>query len=269
MAFCAAASDAVALPAMVSLSTDVISFMPASYRFRASSIGIEFEHFEAGAPKDVHVQQDRPVVDVPKVEFDPVLYLLDAFGLAAGTIDLRPSGNARLEMMPEAIGVDSPPILRIQEDRMRARPDKRHVTLEDIQELWQFVGAGTPQEAPDPRDAWIFFLDLGDRFIILQNSHGSEFIDGEGLLVEAVAVLSKDDRPGTIELNQDGDYGKQRQQYENAKRRQSEIHESFERFLEPCHRRVLQPDHRHWTGGPAVLPLQQPAQTFVWHQPDG
>src|SRR5690606_6570887 len=47
---------------------------------------------------DAQIQPQRPVVDIPEVVLDALLPFLERVGLAAEAIDLRPSGNARLNL---------------------------------------------------------------------------------------------------------------------------------------------------------------------------
>lgn len=119
---------------------DVVSdTRPASWSHVNVSIRFMLQHFPEGAKKNSRIEAKRPIVDVPKIVFDPVLHLLQARRLSPQSIDLRPPGNARLDVMAPAIGREHFFILIIMRDSMRTRADKRHIAFEHVKKLRQFV----------------------------------------------------------------------------------------------------------------------------------
>src|SRR5579872_7246978 len=52
-----------------------------------------------GAQDDPEVEKYRPVFDVVKVMFDPLLYLFDGVGLTSPAVHLSPAGDAGLHAM--------------------------------------------------------------------------------------------------------------------------------------------------------------------------
>ena len=113
--------------------------------------------------QDLKVEPERPVVDVVQIELDPALHLVVAVGLATEAVDLRPSCYPRLDVMPTRIERDSLLVLAIVRERMRTRPDQRHVALEHVEELGNLIDVPAPQPGSDlgdarivpPRLAWV------------------------------------------------------------------------------------------------------------------
>src|SRR5690606_38088774 len=131
-----------------------------------------------------------PVLDVVQVEFDALFHFVDAIGLATPAIDLRPAGDAGLDLVALHVLVDEVPVLLIVSDRMRSGPDNGHAPLQHIDELWQFIQAGTAQERTEAGDAWVVAprLDQGPGLLGVLH-HGSELVDLDRLPVPAVAPL--------------------------------------------------------------------------------
>src|SRR3954454_19079410 len=67
---------------------------------RYRSVGMLVEKaLEHRQPHDFEIEADRPVLDVIEVVLDP---LLDR-GVAAPPVDLRPAGDAGLDLVPEHV----------------------------------------------------------------------------------------------------------------------------------------------------------------------
>src|SRR5262245_11400508 len=49
---------------------------------------------------DFEIKKDGPVVDIVQVMFHPALHLLEGVGVAAVAVDLSPTSNARLDVVP-------------------------------------------------------------------------------------------------------------------------------------------------------------------------
>src|SRR5262252_858063 len=106
------------------------------------------------------------MIDVVEVEFDPALQLSGRARRAARTIDLRPSGEARLDAMTMRIAIGdlgSHSIFRTHVDRVRTRSDQRHLALEHIEELRQLIQTESAEPTADGSDAWIVALGLLER----------------------------------------------------------------------------------------------------------
>src|SRR5690349_2692768 len=96
---------------------------------------------------DLHVEPDRPVLDVVVVPLDAVLERR----LAAETVHLRPAGDPRLDALAVAVAVDA-----LLEHAREVRPlgagaDEAHVALEHVQQLRQLVERGLAHEAAERR----------------------------------------------------------------------------------------------------------------------
>src|SRR5690242_5842170 len=58
---------------------------------------------ECSPDQDLQIQPRRPVVDVVEVILDPLLHLLVRLSLAPETVDLRPAGDAGLDIVTTRI----------------------------------------------------------------------------------------------------------------------------------------------------------------------
>src|SRR5271167_5098277 len=125
---------------------------------------------------------------------DAPLQLLFGVGLSTVAVNLRPSGDSRLDIVPARIERDAPFEFPIMRQGMRAWADEGHVALDHVEELRKLIDAPAAQPRPHLGDAWIAFLRLTDHRSILERSHGAELDDSERLLVEAVAVLQEEYR---------------------------------------------------------------------------
>src|ERR1700745_4318416 len=97
--------------------------------------------FEAGQHKNLQIERQAPIVDVPEIAIDSTLHLLDACGLASVATDLGPSGNYRLDVMTERIVRQQVAIMIVVGNCVRSRPDQRHVSIENVKELGDFIDA--------------------------------------------------------------------------------------------------------------------------------
>src|SRR5579859_4145253 len=105
---------------------------------------------------DLEVEEDRPVFDVEQIAFHAPDQMLRFARRAAVAVDLRPAGNPGLDPMTVRIGADdlvAELVLRLHADRVRPGADQRHVALEHVQQLRQFVEARAPQDGAEARDA--------------------------------------------------------------------------------------------------------------------
>jgi len=148
-------------------------------------------HFEERLDQDHEIQPQVPVVDVPKVEIQPLLHQPDLRGFGAAAAQLMPKGTIRQQF---AIGA-------VVGDGIRTRADQRHVAAQDVEKLRQFVDAGGAQHATEiggnPR---VMSGRLGDAVALFHHRRGAQLKDRETLRVEAAAGLTKQDRPGDSSL---------------------------------------------------------------------
>src|SRR5262249_56944370 len=91
------------------------------------------------------------VLDVPDVELDPF-----GPGQRGSTVDLRPAGDAGLDVEPTPLALVV--LLDLVAER-RPRADHAHLAANDVPELWQLVQRELPQQAARPRDASVAAVD--------------------------------------------------------------------------------------------------------------
>src|ERR1700733_14474765 len=70
------------------------------------------------ADDDLQVEPERPVVDVEKVVFDALAHFVVLIDLAAVAVDLRPSGDARFDVVTPRVERDAALELVIVRQRM-------------------------------------------------------------------------------------------------------------------------------------------------------
>ncbi len=171
--------------------------------------------------EDVEVQHQRPVLDVVQVAIDAFADLGGIIDFTAPAIDLRPAGDARLDLVAGEISVDDlvPELVaRMGVHGMRARAHEREFAAQHVEELRQFVDGSLADEPSDPRDARIVLgNDLPGVRIGHLVIHRAELQHLDDLVVEAVAALAEDDRP--LAFQPDGD---RRRDHQRRKQKQRE-----------------------------------------------
>jgi hypothetical protein len=55
---------------------------------------------------DGEIEPNTPVVNVPNIELDPALHLIERIRLAAGAVNLSPPGNTGLHVVTKRIFLD-------------------------------------------------------------------------------------------------------------------------------------------------------------------
>src|SRR5262249_7391115 len=87
--------------------------------FATASMGIVIgPRREHGADHDLEIEPERPVIDVVQVVRDAAAHLVVGVGLAAQPVNLRPAGDAGLDVVAAGIDRDSLLELAIVRERM-------------------------------------------------------------------------------------------------------------------------------------------------------
>src|SRR5215207_1400947 len=102
-----------------------------------------------GEPHDLDVEADRPVFDVVEIVLDALLER----GVATPAVDLRPAGDARLDLVAEHVLRDAVLELLDEVGPLGAWTDEGHVPPEHVPELRQFVEIELAEPAADRRAA--------------------------------------------------------------------------------------------------------------------
>src|SRR5215211_1023295 len=139
-----------------------------------------------GLEEDPRVQGERPVLDVERVERERLVGRD-----VASTVDLPPPGQPGLHLAATAqdLAGEVVDLLRGQ----RARPHEAHITLENVDELWELVDAEAAQERAEPRDPGVV-LDLEERRRGVERGrpvgrHRPELVDREPTTAERDSFL--------------------------------------------------------------------------------
>ncbi len=105
--------------------------------------------------------------------------------------------------MAEHVGVDQLLVLLVVRDRVRPRPDDRHLAAQHVEELGELVERGASHEGSDARDPRIVLLRLRDACAVLRDRHRSELPDVEFAPSEPVAALPEEHRALARRLDRD------------------------------------------------------------------
>src|SRR4249919_3660943 len=88
-----------------------------------------------GQPHDLHIEGDRPILDVVEVVLDALLER----GIATPAVHLGPARKAGAHLVAQHV-LRYPLLELIDEERpLRTRTDERHVAAKHVPELWQLV----------------------------------------------------------------------------------------------------------------------------------
>src|SRR5512147_2387277 len=120
---------------------------------------------------------------------DSGLHLLKRIGLSAPTVNLGPSRDAGLHLMPQHVVLDQFLIELVMRHSMRPRPDDGHVAHQYIEKLRQLIQTRPAQERANGGNSRIALLRLENFIIVLAYSHGAEFIDPDDLTIHAITAL--------------------------------------------------------------------------------
>ena len=141
------------------------------------------------------------------VVFD-VHQIVDEFVIGRGVVlgeDLGQAGNARFDVM--AIGVFGVFFFELfdEEGPFRSWTDEAHVAVEDVEDLRQFVQAGSADEFTDLGNARVVFCrQLGTGIFFRIDTHGTEFVDFIFLAETADADLTVEDGPAVSQFDSQG-----------------------------------------------------------------
>ena len=122
-----------------------------------------------------------------------------AHGNVGAAVDLRPAGDARLDVEPVQLALVV--LLDLVAER-RARPDHRHVAANDVPELRKLVDAQPPQQTARARDASIALVDGEAGPLLLGADHHRPQL--QQLEVGPVAAhpgLAVEHRPAVLQLH--------------------------------------------------------------------
>src|SRR5262249_45276653 len=133
---------------------------------------------------DLEVQQHTPIVNIPDIMVDAFLHALQCWSLASATFDLGPAGDARLHVVAKSVTADQLLIIIIVGRGMRPGPHNRHLTLQHVEKLRQFVNARLSEPCADIRYSRIASYRLLYRRAVIESGHSTKFEDLELLAVE-------------------------------------------------------------------------------------
>src|SRR5262245_15919538 len=192
-------------------------------------------------PHDLEVELHRPVFDVIQVVLDA---LLDG-GVAPPAVDLRPAGDAGLDLVTQHVLRDLVLELRDEKRTLGPRSDNRHVALEHVPELGQFVDVGLAQELADWRPPRILFTGehrSGFGFGVLV--HRPELVNHERLAVEPHPLLAVEDVALRRQLDQGRDDPEGDGQHQQGARGNRDVDAALDEGVEALQRHVVDVDDR-------------------------
>ena len=164
------------------------------------------------------IEQNAGVLGVPNVELDALAHEIGRRGLAAIAVDLRPTRDARLDVLADVVVVDEHRVILVVCDGMRTRADQGHLAAQDIDQLRQLVDARLPEPTPNPRHATIVCLRLLHDCAVLGDRHGAKFEDVERHAAMPKPRLLEDRGTGRGQPNCRSDDQEKRRKEENGGR---------------------------------------------------
>src|ERR1700735_3864696 len=169
-----------------------------------SSMGIVAGKDNKNGPHhDGEVEPDTPVVDVPNIELDPSLHLIEGVRLAAGAVNLCPTRYTGLYVVAERIFLDNRCEMPFVRRRVGPRPDQRHVTQEHVEQLGELVNAVSTQPPADPRHPLVALLRLLNDVAIFHHRHGAKLVDPERPPIKTMPGLPKKRRAMSVQPDRD------------------------------------------------------------------
>ena len=146
---------------------------------------------------------------------------------ATVAFDLSEPGHPRPHPMALMIARSERREFIAMRQRMRARPDQRHLTAQHVPELRKLVEARPTQPTPDRREARVLDVDLFEgRARIGQRP---EFQNQERRAEQSVSPLSKQRGPWGGRPDHGGNQQEQRRQQNQSEGCQSDIQHTFQR----------------------------------------
>src|SRR5262249_16151548 len=113
-------------------------------------------------------------------------------------------------------------------DCVRARTHDRHLTTQNVDELWQLIDAVSPQQRADAGYAIVGFFGLQHLFAVIAGGHCTKFVDEKSLAAKPTASLQEQHRPGTLKRDCDGACQKERRKHDQRKASKPEIKAAFQ-----------------------------------------
>ncbi|MCY1546645.1 hypothetical protein D9M68_826510 [compost metagenome] len=176
---------------------------------------------------------------------DTLLHLVQRIGLTSPTIHLRPAGNTRLDFMAKHVTVDLRTILLVMRHRVRARPDNGHIPKQHIDELRQFIQRSAADKGAHPGNAIVVARGLDHIRTILHHPHAAELPDLDRSSIDAVTLLTEENRPRGTEFHRKRDeehgYGNQAKNHQGK----NDIFNTLDDRLGSGHRTVEDTDGRY------------------------
>src|ERR1700727_1934088 len=111
---------------------------------------------------------------------------------------------------------------------MRSGSDQRHIALDDIDELRNFIKTGLAQDSADWRNPGIALHRLAyARGVARIDAHRTELIDFEEPVPIAVSVLIEQHRPPGRDLDRDSDRYQERREEQQGCTRERNVEKSL------------------------------------------
>src|ERR1700738_1053586 len=110
-------------------------------------------------------------------------------------MDLRPTGQTRLDAPPEGVIPNDLVELAVVCDCMGARPDQGHAAVWHIEQLRQVIYACPAQPFANASYTAVDCSGLNNRRPVLHDAHGSKLVNRKAPAIEATALLPEQERP--------------------------------------------------------------------------
>src|SRR5258708_5197593 len=112
------------------------------------------------------------------VVFYSGLHQVNGFGFTAEAIHLSPSRETRFDPMTGKVATNHLRVGLVVVGCVRSRPDERHCSVENVEQLRQFIETESPKDPAENRHARVVSRCLdGVSLTRTAMRHGSKFVD--------------------------------------------------------------------------------------------
>ena len=98
-----------------------------------------FKYYEYGLEDYLQIEPQRPVLYVSQIKLYSLLHFIQGVGFTSPAIDLGQSSDTRFYLVSKHVTVDLFSVVLIMGNSVGSWPNQRHVSLQDINQLRQFV----------------------------------------------------------------------------------------------------------------------------------
>ena len=185
---------------------------------------------QQGFDQNFDVELEAPIALVAEVGVDAACHRFHFSGFAAPAFYLGEAGDAWLEGMALHVARHMLAVVLVVLNGVGAGAHQAHLTFEHIEQLGQLIQAPAPQHGTHGGDAGVITGGLLEAGLIasFQHTHAAELVHREGLAIEAVALLAKQNWPWARKSHHQGNQQQQGGDQQHTGAGEQQIKTAFE-----------------------------------------